>query len=199
MPEQPTDRDPLDYHETEAPSNPPNAVMRPAVRRKALRTYLGIIVALCLVAGGALIFWSNADLRPDHEDRIDPSAVGTSGERPHETTPGGFNPDPRPDDVEDELKYRGVDQPPQGPMPRLRGLRGDSGRTMAGRQIDLDDVMVERADGAMFQVRDGNDTATIITSAGMPTVRAGQRVDIKGTVEQTGNDVRIRASQIDVK
>jgi hypothetical protein len=200
MPEQPRDRDPLDYGETVAPSNPPNAVLRPAVRRKALRTYLGVIVALCLVAGAALVFWATADISPDADDRTDPSAVGTSGDRqPRENTPGGFNPAPRPHSTSDELESRGVNQPPQGPMPGLRGLRGGSEQAMTGRQVDLENVMVERADGATFWIRDGNETATVVTSGGMPTVRAGQRVDISGTVEQAGNDVRIRASRIDVK
>ena len=69
----------------------------------------------------------------------------------------------------------------------------------AGRAIELENVLVERADGDTFQVRDGNDTATVVTSGGMPTVRAGQRVDVTGTVEQAGSDLRIRASRIDVK
>jgi hypothetical protein len=195
MPEQPLDRDPLEYHETVAPSNPPNAVLRPAVRRKALGASLGIILGLCIAVGAALVFWVTLEFSPA-SDRTDPSAVGTSGERmPREQTPGGLNPDPRPDNIEDELEFRGVNQPPQGPMP---GLRRDSAQP-EGRRIDLENVLVERVAGGNFWIRDGNETATIVTAGGMPTVRAGQRVDISGTVEQAGSDLRIRASRIDVK
>jgi hypothetical protein len=201
MPEYPLDRDQPEhrYDETVDPSNPPNAVLRPAVRRKALGGSLGIILVLCVAVAAAAAIWITADLSPDGDDRIDPSAVGTSGERqPRENTPGGFDPAPRPRSLEDELERRGVDERPQGPMPGLRGLRGDSAGT-AGRQIELENVMVERADGGTFWIRDGNETATVVTSGGMPTVRAGQRVDVTGTVEQSGTDVRIRASRIDVK
>jgi hypothetical protein len=200
MPEYPPDREQPEhrYDETVEPSNPPNAVLRPAVRRKALNTYLGVILVLCVAVGAALVIWVAFDLSPAGADRTDPSAVGTSGERmPRESTPGGFDPAPRPRDLEDELERRGVDQAPQGPMPGLRGLRSDS--AAVGRRIDLENVVVERADGDVFWVRDGTETAAIVTSGGMPTVRAGQRVDVSGTVEQSGSDLRIRASRIDVK
>jgi len=201
MPEHPLDRDQPEhrYDETVAPSNPPNSVLRPAVRRTALWTYLGIIVAFFLVAGG-LIFWADGRVAPDGDDRTDPSAVGTSGDRTtRERTPGGFDPAPRADDTRSELEYRGAGSPPQGPMPGLRGLRNDSGRTFVGRRIDLENAEVERADGSTFWIRDGDERATIVTAGGMPTVRAGQRVDVSGTVEQSGNEVRIHASRIEVK
>jgi hypothetical protein len=199
MPEQPSDRDPLEYHETVAPSNPPNAILHPAVRRKVLGASLGLILALCVAVGAALVFWATLEFSPTSHDRIDPSAVGTSGERmPREQTPGGLNPDPRPDDIEDELEFRGVHQPSRDSVPGLRGLRTDSGLT-AARRINLENVLVERVSGGTFSIRDGNETATILTTGGMPAVRAGQRVDISGTVEQAGNDTRIRASRIEVK
>ena len=108
---------PEQYEETTDPKNPPNSVINPQVRRAALRSYLGPLVVFCLVAGIGLLYWANrAPLVLAPED----AQVGTTG-NPNDDrhTPGGFNPDPRPDNTADELKYRGVDQP-EAPLPRLR-------------------------------------------------------------------------------
>ena len=210
MPQQPMDDrgerrqsvpgDRVERHETEAPSNPPNALLRPAVRRTALWTYLGIIVAFFLVVGGALIFLTGTGFSPDGDDRTDPSAVGTSGDRmPRENTPGGFDPGPSGGGTRSELEHRGAGEPPQGPMPGLRGLRNQSADAIAGRRIELENVEVERANGGTFWIRDGDERAAVITAGGMPTVRAGQRVDVNGTLERSGNEIRIRATRIDVK
>ena len=202
MPEQPLDRDQPEqrYDETVAPSNPPSAVLRPAARRTAVWTYLGILVLFFLVIGGALVFFAGTGRTLAGDDRTDPSAVGTSGNpTPRDGTPGGFNPTPRPDDTRSELEFRGAGAQPQGPMPGLRGLRDESPDKVHGRRIELDDVVVERTDGNMFWVRDGDERAAVMTAGGMPTVHAGQRVDVSGTIERDGNDVRIRATRIDVK
>ena len=84
-------------------------------------------------------------------------------------------------------------------MPGLSGLRNESTETARGRTLELRNVEVERAEGNTFWVRDGDDRASVITSGGMPTVRAGQRVDVTGTIESGGDDVRIRATRVDVK
>jgi uncharacterized protein YdeI (BOF family) len=206
MPQQPMDdsveRHETERHETEAPSNPPNAVLRPAVRRTALWTYLGILVLFFLVVGGALVYFAGTGrgLSPDGDERTDPSAVGTSGDRmPREGTPGGFDPAPHPSGTESELRNRGAGEPTQGPMPGLRGLRDESPQAIEGRRIELENVIVERVDGDTFWIRDGDDRAAVITAGGMPTVRAGQRIDVSGTLERAGTDVRIRATRIDVR
>jgi hypothetical protein len=189
------------YDETVAPSNPPSAVVQPEARRTALRTYLGILVGFFLVVGGALLFWAGNRPGPAADDaRIDADAVGTSGERmPRESTPGGFDPSPEPGSTAAELEFRGAGEPRQGPMPGLRGLKNQSSDAARGRTIELRDVEVERADGNTFWVRDGDDRASVVTAGGMPTVRAGQRVDVTGTLEAGGGDVRIRATRIQVK
>jgi hypothetical protein len=51
----------------------------------------------------------------------------------------------------------------------------------------------------MFTVRDGDATATVVVPGGTPTVRAGQRVNVSGTIETAGDMPRIRASRIDVR
>jgi hypothetical protein len=84
-------------------------------------------------------------------------------------------------------------------MPGLTGLRNQSSDAARGRTIELRDVEVERADGNTFWVRDGDDRASVLTGGGMPTVRAGQRVDVTGTIESGGDAVRIRATRIEVK
>ena len=188
------------YDETVSPSNPPNAVVRPEARRTAVWTYLGILVGFFLVVGGAMLFWAGRPGPAADDARIDADAVGTSGERmPRESTPGGFDPAPEPGSTAAELEFRGAGETPQGPMPGLSGLRNQSSAAARGRTIELRDVEVERAEGNTFWVRDGDDRASVITAGGMPTVRTGQRVDVTGTIESDGDDVRIRATRIDVK
>jgi hypothetical protein len=202
MPEQPMGSDWRDERrgETVAPTNPPNAVVNPHARRTAVWTYLGIIVGFFVVVGAALLFWVGTGAGPIGDDnRFDPSAVGTSGERmPREDTPGGFDPTPDHGDTESELEFRGAGESPQGPMPALRAP-GESGDTTTGRAIELRDVEVERVEGTTFWIRDGNSRASVVTGGGMPTVRAGQRVDVNGTIEAGGDEARIRATRIDVK
>ena len=93
-------RQPPEYEETTAPDNPPNSVMRPAVRRAAVVTYLGGIVVLFLLFAAALAYWTVTDKRiapRDGDMPREPSAVCTSGERtPREGAPGGFDPAPGP-------------------------------------------------------------------------------------------------------
>ena len=176
MPQQGTSGNPpeRDYAETVAPQNPPNAVVRPAVRRATLGTFLGGIIVVFIIAAGAFVYWTTVDFR-DNAGSADPSAVGTSGERmPREGTPGGFDPAPSFDKTSDELSFRGG--------------TSDS--------VKLEGVEVELADGGTFWVRDGNTSIEVTAPGGMPTVRPGQRVDIVGTKDARGN---VRASRIDVK
>jgi hypothetical protein len=202
MPEQPMGHDWHDERrgDTVAPSNPPNAVVNRHARRTALWTYLGIIAGFFVVVGAAFLFWVGTGAGPlDDDNRFDPSAVGTSGERlPREGTPGGFDPTPAHGNTESELEFRGAGEPAQGPMPALNAL-GDSSAASAGRTIDLRDVEVERAEGNTFWIRDGNRRASVTTAGDAPTVREGQRVDITGTIEAGGDEPRIRANRVEVK
>ena len=176
MPHQGTSGEPPErrYDETVAPQNPPNSVTRPAVRRAAVTTYLGGIIVVFLLAAGAFVYFTVIDKPGGTGNAGDPTAVGTSGERmPREGTPGGFDPAPGFKNTGDELEYRG-------------GAR---------QQIQLDDVQVERADGDMFWVRNGDRSMAVVAPGGMPTVKAGQRIDVTGTMQPDG---RLRASRIDV-
>ena len=163
------------YDETVAPQNPPNSVVRPAVRRTALATFLGGIIVMFLIVAGAFVYFTASDEPGGSGNPTDPTAVGTSGERmPREGTPGGFDTDPSFGSTRDELEYRGG----------------------ATERVELDDVQVERAEGDTFWVRSGDRSVAVMAPGGMPTVKAGQRVDITGTRESSG---RIRATRIDVK
>lgn len=211
MPQQGTSGEPPGrrYDETLEPQNPPNSVLNPAVRKTAVWTYLGILVAVFAVVGAALLYWTASDKRvTDERSERDPSAIGTSGERtPREDTPGGFSADPTPGDTRSELEFRGAGKPPQGPMPgpgaqsltRLGALREGTPQSLEGRRIELTDVLVERTRGATFWVRDGDATSAVVAPGGMPTVRTGQRVNLNGILEQDGGALRIRATRIDVK
>jgi hypothetical protein len=209
MPGDPVDGNTRPTSDVDARGNPPESVLRPAVRRAALFTYFGILVAVFLIAGAGLLFWNAVNRLDDGRMATDPSAVGTSGERqPRDNTPGGFTADPSHGTTRGELEYRGTGEPRQGPMPGLRNeapltnlseLGDISPRQAEGRRIDLKNVEVERADAGTFWVRSDDASAQVFAPGDMPTVRAGQRVDISGALERSATGMRIRASRIDVK
>jgi hypothetical protein len=208
----PIDERPPHYEETTDPRNPPSSVLRPAARRSAVWTYVGGIVVLFLIVTAALVYWGTGDRGGDPElDRAEQSAVGTGGEPiPEGDSPGGFDPQPRADSTRDELERRGAGERPQGPMPgltssaplnELGSLFEDPASEVVGRRIDVRDVEVDGAtQGNGFWIKDGDARAAVVAPGGTPAVRAGQHVDVSGTVESDGNDsVRIRATRVDVK
>ena len=204
MPDRPTAEEPPEkrYDETVDPENPPNAILRPAVRRTAVRTYLGIIVATFVIAGAGLVYWTVRDegAAPDEE-----AATGTTGEGglvPRGETPGGFAVRPEFDSTRDELEYRGAGKPPQGPMPGLMAplttldnLRDDSA-SLAGRRVELTGVEVERTEGDTLWIGSGDRSVAVVSAGRMPALRVGQRIDLQGTIEPRGNEVTIRATRI---
>src|SRR5687767_12609952 len=117
------------YEETVDPRNPPNSVVNRDVRQTALVLYLGPLVALFIVLGLAFVYWANrGPVFNDAQDGVGTTGVGQDavGERGNtDGTPGGLNPDPKQDSPQDELKFRGVDDPGS-----------------PGGQLDLADVLV---------------------------------------------------------
>src|SRR5687767_2246282 len=79
-----TDRE---SEELNDPKNPPQSVLKPEVRRAALMSYLGPVVALFAVVGIILIYWSNRGPVSSDEPR-ERDAVGTIGNN----SPGGADP-----------------------------------------------------------------------------------------------------------
>jgi hypothetical protein len=211
-------RTPERYEETTDPRNPPNSLINEEVRRTALRSYLGPLVVFFVIAGIALIYWANrGPVVPDPEDRQQigttgapadtPDVVGERGIR-DDDTPGGVDPAPRPADTNDELRFRGVDQPAR-PLPGVRAdtqlnglamLEGDP-KNLVGRRIDLRDVnVVEARGGSPFWVQDGNHKVEVMAPRGAPAVKNGARVNVSGVVEDDGRGgVRIRAERIDMR
>ena len=204
------------YEETTDPKNPPNSVVNPSVRRTALRSYLGPLLVFFLVVGIGLIYWAN---RPplvtgdqdgqqigtsgDSNDRLD--AVGERGNR--DDTPGGTNPDRRPDSTADELRDRGVNQPSQ-PLPgtsrsaMLTGLTMLEGepKDLVGRRIDLRNVEVVDARGpSQFWVREGNNKVEVTAPRNGPALKSDSHVNLSGVVEEDGRGgVRIRAERVEM-
>lgn len=107
------------YEETQAPQNPPNAIIRPRARTGWLLSSLGTVVAIFVLVA-AVFLWVvvRHELGKDARISPDPRAVGTSGPELQEQTPGGFDPAPTQNRTSDELKYRGAIAPgktqPQG-------------------------------------------------------------------------------------
>jgi hypothetical protein len=199
MAETQDNRDPQ-YEETTAPQNPPNSMVNPTARTTWWGSSVGIlaIVFLVVVAGFGWVLvereLGKGGRTPDSE------TIGTSGVR--DNGPGGFDPAPEPRNTREELKYRGVGDRPQG----TTGLNADdvteAGEVKtapAGTRVRLMNVAVDRADGDTFWIRAGGTTLAVVAPGGTPTVRAGQQVNVTGTIEATGETRRIRASRIDVK
>jgi hypothetical protein len=180
------------YEETTNPKNPPNSVVNKDVRRHAFRSFLGPVLTLCIIAGLALIFWANHSPVVDTE-QIGVGTTGNSidavGERGNDRSPGGTDPAPRPDSTRDELKYRGVDSPSQGPMPALR----------SGGHVDIRNMTVVESRDNMFWIQDGAKRVAVMAPAHGPAVKNGSRVDVTGVAESDGQGgLRVRAERVKV-
>jgi hypothetical protein len=172
--------------------NPPYSMTRSDTRRDVWLSSFGIVVAIFLIVGvGYAFMWTRSHMGPS-EPRTDPSSVGTSGEQqPRTETPGGFDPAPDHSSTKDELKFRGGDT--------ITDVGDVTNGSYSGRAVDLADVKVDGASGNTFWVKDGNDKVAVVASGDAPTVQAGQRVHIVGTIDGNGRDAHVRASRIDVK
>jgi hypothetical protein len=190
------------YDETRLPENPPNSVLSRSARRGALLSYLGPVVVLFVIVGLGLAYWSTR--RPSIPDRPDrDQAVGTSGD----TTPGGFDPEPRAGSTVAELEQRGgINQPAQGPMPNLHDRTPitrlsdvlSKPNDVAGRSVDLANVKVDSTESDAFWVTDGDDTVQVVAAPGV-TLQKGAQVRVIGTVEATSTGTRVRASKIETR
>lgn len=212
MPE-PSNLDPTPrYGETNEPQNPPNSVLQPAARRGAVWTYVGGIAVVFLIVAAVFAYRATTEGTGDSElDLSEPATIGTAGgSAPREASPGGFDPVPDHDTTREELEFRGAGEQPQGPMPglgasepltELGAMLDGPPRSVAGRRIDVRDVDVESvAGGNTFVIKDGDARVSVVAPGAAPPVRAGQRVDVSGTVEADGGgSARIRATQVTVR
>jgi hypothetical protein len=103
------------YEDTEAPRNPPNAVTNRDARRQALWSYLGPIIILFVIIGIAMIYWARREPGRTNDDRTLNPAIGTTGERLGDENQSGYpqdggDPNRRPANTADELKYRGANR-----------------------------------------------------------------------------------------
>jgi hypothetical protein len=164
--------------------------------------YLAPIIVGGVVIWMLLMYWNQGGSRSDSTGAAVPQVTGTVG-----TSPGGFDPAPRPRNTREELTLRGVDDSPQGPtlgqrhavpLTELGALLGEDARQVIGRQIDLQNVYVTKAHDAMsFSIGDGDAMAVVVAASGSPTVRQGMRVGVSGVVEPDGQGgVRIRAARV---
>ncbi len=100
--------------ETVHPDNPPNAVVKPELRKSAavavpgMFYFLGPVAVMVLVALFALWFMNT---REEADDRAVPT-TGIEQEAPaHRATPGGGSTDPQHGSAESESEFRGGDKP----------------------------------------------------------------------------------------
>jgi uncharacterized protein YdeI (BOF family) len=191
------------YEETTNPHNPPESMLDDHARKDWLLSSVGMLAVIFLVTAAAF-GWVFVRHQLGKESQLypDPQALGTSGEQgARESTSGGFDPEGTFSSTREELKFRGVGGPSH-----LTGLTGTELTKVAelnnapiGARVSLTDVTVDRTDGSMLWVRDSDATIVVAVPGDMPTVNAGQHVNIIGTIESTGAGTRIRASRIDVR
>ena len=120
------------------------------------------------------------------------SEVGTVG-----STEGGFDPHPQPNDARDEIKFRGGDL---APITSVSDLSSVNAETMSGRRVQMDDATVDSESGTTIWVRDGDRKFAVVAPQGTPSVKAGAKIAVSGTIEADGNGApRIIADRIQVK
>lgn len=78
--------------------NPAKAELEPEVGSGSRWLYLGPVIALLVIIGIALLYWTTRDARTI--EQVTP--VGTAGE----ATAGGGDPAPKPDNTQNELDAR---------------------------------------------------------------------------------------------
>jgi hypothetical protein len=194
--QRPGDIDPQ-YQETTAPQNPPNSVVGPEERTGWLLSSVGTLALVFLIVGAAFT-WVLVQRELGKGGRSpDAQTIGTSGSR--DQSPGGFNPEPEHGSVGDELKFRGATQSPKVGLGADITQSGEVAGAPAGARVSLTNVVVDRVDGGAFWIRGGDTTVLVVAPGGTPTVKAGQQVNLSGTIEAAGSTKQIRASRIDVK
>ena len=105
-----------DYEETTSPRNPPNSMLEPRARAGWLASSLGTLLIFFIVVAAAFGWvFVRHELGKDARISPDPQTIGTSGQRLHEKSPGGFDPAPDHSRTRDELKFRGVEPPKKEP------------------------------------------------------------------------------------
>jgi uncharacterized protein YdeI (BOF family) len=178
------------YQETTAPQNPPNSMIRPRARTGWLASSLGTLIAVFLIVA-AVFIWVTIErsLGRGSEAVADRDTAGTSGVR--DNSPGGFSADPTPGSTEDELKFRGATA---DSLTKMSDVKNGT----AGQRVELHNVSVERTDGDTFWIRDDDVTVAVVAPGGSPTVKAGQKINVTGTIEGNADSTRVRASRIDV-
>jgi hypothetical protein len=181
------------YEETTDPRNPPYSVVNPNVRRNAFRSFVGPLLVFFIIAGFALIYWANrGPVVGTDQNQVGTTGdtIDAAGERSNDTTPGGIDPAPRPDSTRDELRYRGADSEPQGPMPALK----------SGGDVELRNMTVVESRDNMFWIQNGSKRVAVMAPKHGPAVQTGARVDVTGVGESDGQGgLRIRAERVDVR
>lgn len=142
-----------EYEETVDPKNPPEVFLHPAgeamhpdVRGKAVWAYLGPVLASIVLVAIALVYWVTRN-GPTERTGEPSSPIGTAGER----TPGGFEPQPRPDSTREEIERRGGGPALQAPVAKtplktLSELQGNLAQHAIGRPIDVMNAKVASVD-----------------------------------------------------
>lgn len=197
MPDDPRDwRTREERDELTDPHNPPNPLLKPETRNRALMSYVAPIVVLFVVVGVALIYWANRGPVGTTDDLREENAIGTVGRE----APGGNDPAPDFGDTDDEVRFRSG----SGEGAAVAGSgRGETvmdvaavSSTTAGQRVRLQDIEVDAVDQNTLWIRGNGGRVAVMAPEGT-AVAAGDRVDVVGTTETDSQGaVRIRASEV---
>jgi len=176
----------------EDPRNPPNSLLQPETRRTALASYLGPVIALFVVAGIAFLYWANRG--PTTPDERNEDTVGTSGD----STPGGFEPEPRLDDTRDELANRGAGTSDTALEPTLNSVRQVISSREQGKRVSLENVEVaDVGPGNQYWVREDDSRLAVIAPDGSRAFKRGDRVHVTGVIELHNGAPVVRATRVE--
>ena len=178
-----------------APQNPPRSVLNRRTRRSALWAYFAPLLVFFAGVAVVLLYWGTSPPQREAAESQAKGTAGTEGERDRaDDTPGGHNPDRKPSDPREEIDNRAGP-----PLTDLGDVFKSNGRGVIGRRIEARDVDVERVDSpTLLWLRDGHVRVAAVVPAGSPPVKAGQSVNVAGTVERAADTVRIRASRVEL-
>jgi len=187
------------YDETTSPHNPPESMLGPQERTEWLLSSVGTLAVIFVIVAAAF-GWVYVRHELVSQPKIYADSKANGGLRPVE---GDFR------TTEEELKFRGTSGQAPGTAGAAPGPIGSMGQeptrigelknVPVGGVVLLANVKVDRTDGPFVWVRDGDDTFIVAVPGDTPTVTAGQRVNISGTIESNGASKWLRASRIDVR
>jgi hypothetical protein len=171
------------------PHDPARSAVNPRGRRKAL-LFFGLIVVAVAVLGLMAFYWTTRPVQVLTEQDVERS-IGTAGQ----PTPGGHNPNLTPKDTVDEINSRGTES-----FFDLAQVLSANPSNALDRRVVVRHVTVTEISGTTAWVQDDQAKVAVRLPDTVSELRAGQTVDLEGTIEGDGRGgVRIAATRVTLR